>query len=249
MPTHKLVAEADLQSWAICPLTSPPADDTETSCARQTLNWALLEAHNNLILTPEVLRARYIKEWNTFWPSKQEREKSAEYWQGVRLGSSFAQRVRQFLLGYEVLHPVEKYYLSFGGHTIIGSYSLVRRRAGKDIPMVLVWHRRRSPQAGRPDLLSVARYVNAMMSGQHLDVGIYHLPVFRDNAWKQRGLRETLAHQWLRSILDSMQQDRRFPAPGGHCANCSTKVCMEVFDVRQDDDCRKGWNSKIPDRR
>ena len=182
----------------------------------------------------EILRKKFVSLWNSRWPENTTRD-GEQYWAGVRTGRAVAALVGALFEKYEVLRPYQPYELPVGPHVLTGDYAIIGRRKPdprvQDGPYVLVHHAYRPITFIRPSLAALARWKHAMMSGEYVGLGLYHLPLLRGKYWRDRELREALVTPWLVAILTAMDQNLRFPTPSGYCETCVGKACMGIFHV------------------
>lgn len=162
------------------------------------------------------------------------------YWKGINAGRTISYRLYSLLLDYEVLHPEQPYNLILNGYTIQGKYTLLRKKKGAKIPNVLMLYMNapaiQHDQAIPPIVTLLCRYVDVKMTETYHEVHVLHYPLLRGKAWTNRLLNEVLAKKWICSMLEVAKLKPDFPTMGEHCKDCSTKPCMEVFNLGRQND-------------
>jgi hypothetical protein len=229
-------SDTRLATFGMCPLGnfSQTTDSTE-ACAMSLLRWLTMETFNGRQVPLPTVRKKWVSLWNRDWPDLVGTKLPPEYWAGVRAGRTVAAKLWALFDKYEVLKPFQPYELAVSAHVLTGDYAIISPRPADPRtthqPYVLVSHPYRPITFSRPDLASLARWKHAMMSGEYIGLGIYHLPLLRGQFWRDREIAEPLVAPWLTAILDTMDRRRVFPTPSGYCESCVGKPCMGVFNA------------------
>ena len=136
MPPRIVITDRELQRRSDCSFYNPTEIDLLEEPARQTIRWALRERHLGRICSAADLRERWTAEWKKGWGDERI---NSHYWKGVGKSATFARRVYEFLLKYEVRHPYEAYTLQFDLGEVKGENALVvwRKYRKGDIPMLV----------------------------------------------------------------------------------------------------------------
>ena len=225
--------DTELTEYTTCPLgTFELTEEVTETCANELLRWLTLETFNKRQVPLPVIRKKFVSLWNNHWPVDLKRD-GTRYWAGIRVGRRVAATLWTLFDKYEVLRPYQVYELPVGPHVVTGGYAIIGRRKpdalGEDGPYVLMPHPFRPKMFTPPDLVALVRWKHAMMSGEYVGLGIYHLALLRGKNWRNRTVAEPLVLPWLQSTLDAMAQNLRFPIPSGSCTLCNEQECMEVF--------------------
>ena len=234
MPSRTVITDRELQQRSQCSIYVPREVDLLEEPARLTIRWALRERHKGRICLPPNLRERWVTEWQKSWGKD---AKSADYWKGVNKAATFARRVYEFLLKYQVLHPYQPYTLHFDRGEVKGENALVlwsTYRKG-DIPMLVDPLLRRPRYVKTPNYTVLAQWLAARRDGDAVELGIVHLPMLHGEPWLTKDVNEPLAKQWLNHLVSEAADKRGFPRTGPQCASCS-QPCNEVFKGPEGED-------------
>lgn len=229
--------EQVLNMFALCPLRTESVNrDPLYGAACELLSWAVKRTFEGAVPELKQLRERYCVVWKSlYYPAYKDTPvppNHPTYWEGPRKAGLIGRKIFDFCTRFEVLHPEQYYTVTLGSQLVKGSYTLVRRRMAGSFPMVLVTHPN-APLHKYPDLKSLARWLDARRSLTDREIGVYHFPLVRGDAWSLNNVDERLVLQWLGSILDSVSKTR-YPSPGSHCATCIRHDCMEVLNGPND---------------
>jgi hypothetical protein len=233
-----IVNEQTLLDFGICPIYVRPDEGLLEKTANELLKYAVIRVFKGIheVPTLQFLREQYVSIWNSHWfgdkpvviPS------SGPYWQGPKRAPTVSRKIFDLITHYEILHPEQPYELVLNGYTIQGRYALVRKTTESGHPTVLVVHNKEPRHKASPDLLSLARFVHVKMTHlQYHEVDILHFPLLRSKPWRQINIDEKLATNWIKNAIFAIANNRTFPTAGPHCATCTTKPCMKVFDDRR----------------
>ena len=222
-----VITDQELQRRSQCSLYHPTEIDLLEKPSRLTFRWALRERHEGKIRTAADLRAHWVAGWKKGWGSE---EKNSVYWESVKKAATFARRVYEFLLKYEVLHPYKPYILELDRGQVKGENALVlwsKYRKG-DIPMLVDPLLRRPRYVKTPNYAVLAQWLAARQEVETVELGIAHLPMLVGQPWLTKEVNEGLAKQWLNHLVAEAADTRDFPRTGRQCTTCS-QPCSAVF--------------------
>jgi hypothetical protein len=227
MSPRTVITDQELQRRSQCSLYNPAEIDLLEEPSRLTVRWALLERHLGKACSLSDLRAHWVAGWKKGWGSERI---NGVYWKGVGKAATFARRVYEFLLKYEVLHPYEPYTLQFDRGQVKGENALVvwRKYRKGDIPMLVDPLLRRPRYVKTPNYTVLAQWLAARQEVDTVELGIAHLPMLYGQPWLTKDVNERLAKQWLNHLVAEAADKRDFPRTGPQCMTCS-HPCSEVF--------------------
>lgn len=244
----KDINEYELEQKAKCPIMVSQSPSEVGLCGYLLASKALRAAFEGKHPVLADIRGDYIRLWNQAWFKGKENKipipKAGDpYWKGIHSGRTISYRLFNLLLAYEVLHPEQSYYLILNGYTIQGSYALLRKRKGAGIPTVLILYMHaptlQHDQAVPPRLVALSRYVDAKMSEVYKEIHVLHYPLLKGKEWINKYINEALAKVYLYSMLEVENTSPVYPTIGEHCKDCSTKPCLEVFNIGRQNDHRR----------
>lgn len=248
------INEHELERMSRCPIMVERSPTNVGLCSRLLVEKVLRHAFEGKIVSLEDIRKNFTLLWNSAYTHgidikswKPPPIKVGDpYWAGIRNGRTISYRLFSLILNYEVLHPEQLYNLILNGYTIQGSYALIRKRKGASIPSVLIPYIHaptlQHDQVVPPRPIALSRYVDAKMSEVYKEIHVLHYPLLKGKEWTNKYINEALAKTYLCSMLEVAKLNPNYPTLGNHCIDCSTKPCMEVFNIgRQNDHRRHGW--------
>jgi hypothetical protein len=173
------------------------------------------------------LREHWSAEWKKQWGKEQA---GSEYWNGIGKSRTFARRVYEFLLKYEVIHPYEPYTLEFDRGQVKGENALVvwRKYRKGDVPMLVDPLLRRPRYVKTPNYAVLAQWLAARQDVDAVELGVVHLPLLFGEPWLTKDVKEQMAKRWLNHLVSEAADKMDFPRTGPQCMTCS-HPCSEVF--------------------
>jgi len=227
MPSSTVITDRELQQRSECSFYNPTEIDPYEGPSRLTIRWALRERANGIICSYQDLGERWSAEWQKIWGNNTNNQ---DYWNGERKALSFARRVYEFLLDYEVRHSYEPYTLQLDRGQVKGENALaVWRKYRKGHVPMLIDPLLRSPRYVKtPNYAVLAQWLAAREDDEAVELGIVHLPMIRGERWLTKDVNEQLVRQWINSLVNEAADNGGVPRKGLQCAKCS-QPCKEVF--------------------
>lgn len=220
-------SDAELHRRSLCSLYDSKEVDLLAGPAEQTFRWALRERHSGKVPSIESLRERFMDGWSSGWSKP---EKDSSYWKGPNAARSFGRRVYEFLLKYEVIHPLEPYKLNIEHGIVTGEYALAQwtKTRAASVPLVIDMRLRRPRDTRELYFPVLARWLAAREVVESVDLGIVHIPLVWGERWVTDTINEPLARQWIDAMVKEAADGINVPRVGSQCVTCS-HPCKEIF--------------------
>lgn len=221
------MTEEQLARHITCPMGDWKPDPLERP-AMAAFRWAALKRMDAIIVEPEPLRERFVKEWHADWGDRKREGK--DYWKGPRVSGAFARRVYNLFLRYVVLQPFEPYTLEMAGGDITGHAAILGKddNRGRLKTYALSPRLRAARDRRTPDYVAFARWLALRQEVDTVDLFLLHQPLLSGEGHADKNLNERLVRGWLQRVVDEHSSELRPPSYGAHCTHC-TQPCTEML--------------------
>lgn len=218
------VADRDLVQFSKCSLLDIEGPSLVFQAALRTLRWTLINSACSQDLNKQNITNKFEEEITKLWANA---EKTAAYWNLIRIGRKVISKIYKLYRLYKVIQPITSYSHSINGYDITGEYAIIQRRKGYGPYWVLNVIPSRLKLYDKPHIDMLCKWLHAKT--YHLDIGVFNLPLLSGKEWKTDNLFEPVVYNWIYSIIGQIKNKLIFPVIGNHCNSCVSKKCKEGF--------------------
>lgn len=225
----KTIEEFDFSAFVTCSVRATAGTYTELpelEAAKVTMQWLLSETFNDRLPQLGSVRAVYEQSWARLFG---ECPKPI-----LRNIPRMSKRMHDLAVSYIVMHPAQKYALSFGRHVVRGSYSAILKPRKKQHPLIL---RLRAGCAMAdefklgPNTVNMLRWLHfRQFEATYPAVRVLNYSIDSEEAWTDF-FDEKIVKKYVQSAASNLSDQRICPSPGEHCKSCQVPSCMDAMEA------------------